>query len=67
MKLFFSLSRYFSLAMLGLVDRSQPTQPKAGKTTDQQREAQAIQKMREHLEELRKSTKQMLMNWNATQ
>lgn len=49
----------------GLVDGSQPANPKNQKTTDEQREAQAIQKMREYLgiadielmplEELRKS------------
>lgn len=54
-----------TLQLSGLVDGSQQAQPKAYKTTDQQREAQAIQKMREHfgiadielmpLEELRKS------------
>lgn len=38
-----------TLQLSGLVDESQPAQPKAYTTTDQQREAQAIQKMREHL------------------
>ena len=54
-----------TLQLSGLVDSSRQAQPKAYKTVDQQREAHAIQKMREHLgiadielmplEELRKS------------
>ena len=38
-----------TLQLSGLVDGSQPAQLKAYTTTDQQHEAQAIQKMREHL------------------
>ena len=54
-----------TLQLSGFVDVSKPANPKNHKTTDQQRETQAIQKMREHLgianielmplEELRKS------------
>ena len=54
-----------TLQLSGLVDGSQPMDPKNHKTADKQSEAQAIQKMREHigiadielmpLEELRKS------------
>ena len=38
-----------TLQISGLVDGSQPAEPKAYKTVDEQHEAQAIQKMREHL------------------
>ena len=54
-----------TLQLSELVDASKPTEPKGHKTTDEQSEGQAIQKMREHLgiadielmplEELRKS------------
>ena len=54
-----------TLLLSGLVDTSKPTNPENHKTADKQYEAQAIQKMREHLgiadielmplEELRKS------------
>ena len=54
-----------TLQLSGLVDTSEPAEPKRRKTTAEQYETQAIQKMREHLgiadielmplEELRKS------------
>ncbi len=54
-----------TLQLSQVVDASMPAEPKAYKTTNEQYEAQAIQKMREHLgiadielillEELRKS------------
>ncbi|MDD9973637.1 MAG: hypothetical protein OXU27_06495 [Candidatus Poribacteria bacterium] len=54
-----------TMQLAQVVDASMPTEPKGHKTTDEQYEAQAIQKMREHLgiadielmplEELRKS------------
>ena len=54
-----------TLQLSGLVNTSEPTEPKRRKTTNEQYETQAIQKMREHLgiadielmplEELRKS------------
>ena len=54
-----------TLQLSGLVDTSEPAEPKGRKATDEQYETQAIQKMREHLgiadielmplEELRKS------------
>ena len=54
-----------TLQLSGLVDTSEPAEPKRRKTTNEQYETQAIQKMREHLgiadielmplEELRKS------------
>ena len=38
-----------TLQLSQIVDTSMPTEPKGHKTTDEQSEAQAIQKMREHL------------------
>ncbi len=39
-----------TLQLSGLVDTSEPAEPKRRKTTAKQYETQAIQKMREHLE-----------------